>query len=104
MAKFKIEWTADARIDLIDILEFYLIRNGNNKYSRKLFLQINKSINLISRNHLIGTKTEIEKVRALVTGHYQIIYEIIDSVILVVMIWDNRCDPGDKIINFRLKK
>jgi toxin YoeB len=104
MAKFKVEWSIEARLDLIDILDFYIKRNGNNQYSRKLYVQINKSINLISKNPNIGAKAEIETVRALITGHYQIIYEIIESVILVVMIWDCRRDPEEKIISTRLKK
>jgi plasmid stabilization system protein ParE len=104
MAKFKVEWSIEARLDLIDILDFYVKRNGNNQYSRKLYFQINKNINLISKNPNIGAKTEIETVRALIMGHYQIIYEIIESIILVVMIWDCRRDPEDKIVSTRLKK
>jgi len=104
MAKFKVEWSIEARLDLIDILDFYIKRNGNNQYSRKLHSQINKSINLISKNPNMGTKSEIETVRALITGHYQVIYEIIESVILVVMIWDCRRDPEDRVISNRLKK
>ncbi len=28
MAKFKIEWSIEARLDLLDILEFYINQNG----------------------------------------------------------------------------
>ena len=33
MVKFKIEWSVDARLDLIDILEFYIRQNGAAKFS-----------------------------------------------------------------------
>jgi hypothetical protein len=36
MAKYKVEWSIEARLDLIDILEFYIIRNKSTLYSKKL--------------------------------------------------------------------
>ncbi len=98
MVKYKIEWSIEARLDLIDILDFYYKRNGNTTYSRKLNSKINKSISLVSRNPLAGKHTELDSVRALITGDYQIIYEIIEKTILVVMVWDCRRNPEDKII------
>ena len=104
MAKFKIEWSTLARIDLIEILEFYINRNGSASYSKKLNSKIKKSLLLISKNPHIGIKTDFENVRALITGDYQIIYEIIEEVILVAMIWDSRRNPEDKRIGIRIKK
>jgi plasmid stabilization system protein ParE len=103
MAKYKIEWSVEARLDLIDILEYYLERNKSVVYSNKLNSKIKRSLKLIAQNPLIGIKSEIESVRALITGDYQIIYEIIDKLVVVVMIWDCRRDPEDKIIDLRIK-
>ena len=104
MAKFKIEWSIEARLDLLDILEFYIARNKSAVYSKKLNSKIYKSAKLIAKQPYIGTQTGIETVRALVTGDYQIIYEILDNKILISMIWDCRRDPEDKIIDLRIKK
>jgi plasmid stabilization system protein ParE len=104
MAKYKIEWSIEARLDLIDILEFYINRNSSNSYSKKLNSKINRSLKLVTNNPLIGLKSQIESVRALITEDYQIVYEISDNIILIVMIWDCRRDPGDKIIDQRIKK
>jgi len=104
MAKYKVEWSSEARSDLIDILEFYIVRNKSSVYSKKLRLKINRSIDQITENPLIGIKSQIESVRALITGDYQIIYEISDNVILVIMIWDCHRDPEDKILDQRIKK
>jgi plasmid stabilization system protein ParE len=104
MAKYKIEWSIEARLDLIDILEYYLERNKSAVYSNKLNSKIKRSLKLIAQNPLIGIKSEIESVRALITGDYQIIYETIDNLIVVLMIWDCRRDPGDKIIDLRIKR
>ena len=104
MVKFKIEWSIEARLDLLDILDFYVSRNKSAAYSKKLYSKINKSTNLIAKQPYIGTQTGIETVRALVTGDYQIIYEILDNKIYISMIWDCRRDPRDKIIDSRIKK
>jgi plasmid stabilization system protein ParE len=104
MAKYKIEWSIEARLDLIDILGDYLERNKSAVYSNKLNSKIKRSLKLIAQNPLIGIKSEIESVRALITGDYQIIYETIDNLIVVIMIWDCRRDPEDKIIDLRIKR
>jgi len=103
MAKYKIEWSIEARLDLIDILEYYIERNKSVVYSNKLNSKIKRSLKLIAQNPLISFKSEIESVRALITGNYQIIYEIFDNLIVVIMIWDCRRDPEDKIIDLHIK-
>ncbi len=85
-------------------MNYYIGRNKSAVYSNKLNSKITKSLKLIGQNPLIGIKSEIESVRALITGDYQIIYETIDNIIIVVMIWDCRRDPEDKIIGLRVKK
>ncbi|MEN6352795.1 MAG: type II toxin-antitoxin system RelE/ParE family toxin [Bacteroidales bacterium] len=104
MARYKIEWSIEARLDLIDILDYYTKRNKSAQYSKKLNSKINSSLLHISKNSLIGLKTQIESVRALITGDYQIIYEIFDDLIMVIMIWDCHRDPEDKILDQRIKK
>ena len=104
MVKYKVEWSIEARLDLIDILEFYIIRNKSALYSKKLNSKISKSIKLITKNSLIGLQSQIDSVRALITGDYQIIYEILDNLIIIIMIWDCRRDPEDKILDQRIKK
>jgi plasmid stabilization system protein ParE len=104
MAKYKIDWSIEARMDLIDILEYYNKRNKSSLYSKKLNSKINRSTKLITKNPLIGLQSEIESVRALITGDYQIIYELTDNLILITMIWDCRRDPDDKILDHRVKQ
>lgn len=103
MVEYKIEWATDAKSDLYNILVFYVQRNKSTSYSNKLNTKINKSINLISSNPLLGTKTDYDSVRALITGEYQIIYEVFDQLLLIIMIWDCRRDPNDKRLGRRIK-
>lgn len=103
MVKFKIEWSIDAKLDLIDILEYYNERNKSTSYSIKFNSKISKSLKLLSKNPFLGIPTDYHSVRTLITGDYQIIYEIFDHLILVIMIWDCRRDPNDKMIEQRKK-
>ena len=98
MARIKIAWSIEAKLDLFDILEFYHSRNGNTIYSKKLSSKINKSILLLSKNPLPGKQTDDPHISALITGDIQIRYEVFDNLILIVMIWDCRRDPEDKIL------
>ena len=103
MAKYKIEWSHEARLDLIDILDFFNQRNKSNTFSRKLYRKINKSISQLINNSNLGKQTDCDSVRTLVTGDYQIIYEKIESIILIIMIWDCHQDPQKKNIHNRIK-
>ena len=103
MAKRRVDWSKDARLDLYDILDFYNKRNGTTIYSKKLNTKINKSINQLSNNPFLGTQTDYDSVRALITGDYQIIYEIFNQLILIIMIWDCRRNPVDKKIGQRIE-
>ena len=104
MAKFKISWSTEAEKDLTEILEFYIQRNKTASYSKKLFSRIKKDISTIFKNPNLGIGTEFDTVRALITGDYQIIYEIIESNIVISMIWDCRRNPDDKKIGKRINK
>ncbi len=103
MAKRTIRWSKEAKVDLINILEFYIERNGSTAYSIKLNKRINHSIQLIAKYPNIGIATDYDSVRALITGDYQIIYEVFDQLILVIMLWDSRRNPEDKRIGKRIK-
>ena len=99
MVKHKIKWSIEARLDLLDILDYYIIRNKSALYSKKLNTKISSSIKFIIKNPLIGLQTQLVSVRAFLTGDYQIIYEIFDVLIIIIMIWDCRRDPEDKILD-----
>ena len=103
MVRIKIEWSLEARMDLLDILQFYIKRNGNSVYSKKLYSQIIKSVKLLVKNPFLGKQSEDASVRALISGDYQILYEVFDKLILIIMIWDCRRDPEDKVIDLRKK-
>lgn len=96
MAK-KIIWTSRAQRERKQILEFWIDNNHNNKYSLKLDSFIREAIQLIKRHPQIGRPTDIEGVRVKIIRDYLMFYEITDSNIYILTIWDNRQNPEDLI-------
>ena len=94
----KIEWTVAARIDLLEILEFYAKRNGNSVYSRKIHLLIKKTIQLLSKRSFLGKATEIENIRVIVVKDYLIFYEALEKSVLIHTIWACERNPEDLTI------
>lgn len=99
MVKFKIEWSPESKADLFNILQFYIDQNKSSTYSKKLNAKIRENLNLLKSNPEMGKQTDIASVRNLITNHYEIIYELIENVVLIVMIWDSRRNPEFKIKN-----
>ncbi|TVR37768.1 MAG: type II toxin-antitoxin system RelE/ParE family toxin [Cryomorphaceae bacterium] len=98
MAQNEVVWSSRARLELYEMLNFYFERNGTIEYSQKLFEQIKASAELLGRHPNLGGKTDKENVRALVTVDYEIIYEVFDTHVLIVLIWDCRRNPDDKMV------
>jgi toxin YoeB len=96
MARHEVVWSSRARLELYEVLDFYIERNGTSEYSQKLFERIKASAELLGRHPNLGRKTDMENVRALVTEDYEIIYEVLDTNVLIVLIWDCRRNPDDK--------
>lgn len=97
MAKKTIIWSNRAESELKNVLTFFNIRNGNNKYGLKLLKEINQLVNTLSKNEFIGRLTVDKKTRVIVMSVYLIFYDISDSEIHILSFWDNRQDPSKRI-------
>lgn len=93
MAKRKIIWSHSAKIRFSEILKFFAERNGNKKYSKKLFKKLNQEIKLLAIHPEIGINTEMDSIRGLITGDYIVYYEIEERSIIIYNIWDCRQNP-----------
>jgi len=76
MAKRKIIWSSEAKIDLFEILDFFYHRNGTIAYSKKLNSTFRKSVRLLAKHSDIGVPTDIHNIRNLIEGDYSIFYKI----------------------------
>jgi len=96
MVKRKIIWSPRAKFDLLTILDFYYRRNSTKTYSKKLSASLRKSIRLLEKHSEIGVRTDVNNVRNLIKGNYNIFYEIKSDDVEIITIWDGRQDT-DKL-------
>jgi toxin YoeB len=89
----QIKWTIQAKVDRVNILDFFIKRNQSTTYSQKLNRIFIKEINLISLHPNIGKKSTSLNIRVKISGNYYIIYMIDKEVIYVLRIWDTRQNP-----------
>ncbi len=97
MVDKKIVWSPRARKELKNIFEFYNERNGNNAYSIKLLLKIEKLLEKLSKQELIGRLTSDGNTRVLVMNTYLVFYEISSRQIAILSVWNNRQNPKKRL-------
>jgi len=95
MAKRKIVWSDKAKIRRYQILEFYIKRNQDNTYSKRLNNRINNELKLLIKQPNLGIITEINGVRGLIIDDYILFYEDCKDKIIIHTIWDCRQNPQD---------
>jgi len=94
MLKRKLIWSPQSKIELLEILEFYKKRNGNAIYSRKLYTEIMKLLELCRTYSFIGKPTDYENVRILTVDDFFIFYEVSNTELIVHTIWNSKRNPS----------
>ena len=92
----QIIWTISAHAERREILEYWVKRNKSKIFSRKLNKLIITALKEVSRNPLIGRKTDIVNVRVKIVRDYLVFYEISPSTIFVLSVWDGRRDNSNR--------
>ena len=90
MAKKQIIWSELAKLQFQNVLEFYVIRNGNSNYSLKLLSEVENLFETLSNTPLIGRLTSNKITRVIAMKFYLIFYEINRDRIEILSFWDNR--------------
>jgi toxin YoeB len=93
MVTGKIIWTLKAKNQLISILNYFAERNKNKTYSLKLHKKIKTEILVILKQPNVGKQTDILNVRGLIIENYIVFYELQDTNIIILNIWDSRQNP-----------
>jgi addiction module RelE/StbE family toxin len=89
----KIIWTENAINSRKSIFKYWNSRNKSTAYSKKLNSQFLLALTLISKFPKIATSSEIKDVRLKVVSNYYLIYQLTESNIIVLDIWDTRQNP-----------
>lgn len=90
----EIIWSPGAEEEKNEILRFWFSHNHSPVYSIKLDEQINQAIELLPYYPFMGRKTDFEKVRLIVVENCLIFYEVTETQILILSIFDGRQDPN----------
>jgi plasmid stabilization system protein ParE len=97
MVKRKIIWSNRAESEFQDILHFYILRNGNKKFSQKLLKDTKKAIGLLVAYPFIGRLSDNYKTRVLVKEYISVFYEVTNKSIEVISVWHNLQDPISRV-------
>jgi plasmid stabilization system protein ParE len=103
VAQLKVFWTESAIRQRNFIFEYWIERNQNYNFVKKLNLQIKNVISLLKKNPELGKQTDFKNTRALIIGNYSILYQKIDNKIIITGLWDNRQNPN-QLLKYLLKK
>lgn len=76
MAEKDIVWSKLAKLQLANVLEFYVQRNGNSIYSLKILSEVEDLLETLSKAELIGRLTSNKVTRIISMKVYLIFYEI----------------------------
>lgn len=98
MAKKEIIWSSLAKLQLENILEYYIIRNTSSTYSLKILNEVEDLLNTLSNSELIRRLTSNKITRVISLKTYLIFYEINHNQIEIISFWDNRQDSQNKKI------
>ena len=93
MAK-QVVWSLSAQSDRKEILDYWRRRSKSNTYSRKLNQVFKESVEIIRDFPQIGTLTDTDNVRVKIVKDYQIFYEVTESKLTILTIWDSRQNPA----------
>ena len=98
MVKRKIIWTLKAKNQLFSILEYFAKRNKSKTYSLKLHKKIKSEILITLKQPNIEKQTDVLNIRGLIIENYIVFYELLDTNIIILNIWDCRQNPEN--LNF----
>jgi addiction module RelE/StbE family toxin len=93
MASRRIVWTAPAKLQLKSIFEYFNFRNKSKLYSLKLNTLIQTELKRVLQQPDLGKKTNSIDVRGLLIENYYIFYEINETHIIILSVWDTRQNP-----------
>ena len=92
MVKRQIIWTHRANEERKEILSYWIQRNKSKVFSSKLNKLIIESLRLTAQFPETGRKTTLDNVRVKIVREYLLFYEVTDTALIILSIWDNRRD------------
>ena len=88
----QIKWTAEAKFQFKEILDYWDDRNGTSTYSAKLIRLFDQTINRLAEYPEIGRQTENSRIRLKIIKDYFLYYSFNDIQLTILGISDMRRD------------
>ncbi|WP_310557094.1 type II toxin-antitoxin system RelE/ParE family toxin [Flavobacterium sp.] len=92
-------WSVEARNSRKNIFEYWNNHNKSKAYSNRLNLLFNHNLKIVAKLPESGKPTSLVEIKFIIISHFEIIYKITKTEIVVIDIWDTRQNPD----NFPLK-
>jgi hypothetical protein len=86
-------WSVEARNSRKDIFDYWNNRNKSKTYSNKLNLLFTDNLQIVTRLPEFGIATKNETIKFIIISHFEIIYKVTNTEIVVLDIWDTRQNP-----------
>ena len=93
MARRKIKWTLSDLKDKMIIYDYWIAKNKSIVYPQKIENLFQKVLFLLASFPYSGQKTTAKNIRIQVVKHYKLVYQITESTIVVLRVWDTRQNP-----------
>ena len=90
----KVIWSLRAQQDKKEILNYWLISNRSNRYSKRLNQLFTEATNLLLKHPELGRQTSVPLIRIKIIKEYLMIYEVSNGIIQILSIWDGRQNPA----------
>lgn len=104
MAKRIIIWTRTADLQFVGVLEYLLIRNKSNIFSKKLIAKVAKRTKQIAEMPFSYKSTDFKDIRVSSMENYSIFYKVTENQIIIIAFWDNRQAPKKLLKILQRKK
>jgi plasmid stabilization system protein ParE len=98
MAPKEIVWSPLAKLQLENVLKFYVHRNGNSNYSLKIVSEVQDLLETLSKAERIRRLTSNKFTRVISMKVYLLFYELNGNRIEIISFWDNRQDLENRKI------
>jgi toxin YoeB len=89
----QVVWSLRSQNDRKKIFAYWNQRNKSNTYSKKLNSLFKEAVKLIVDYSKIGKQSSVKGVRVKIVRDYHILYEVTETEIHILTIWDSHQDP-----------
>lgn len=86
-------WSIEARNSRKSIFEYWNNRNKSKVYSRKLNLLFTENLAIVLKLPEFGISTTTTDIKFIIVSHFELVYKITQTEIVVIDVWDTRQNP-----------